>query len=90
MGRGGIEPPTPGFSIGVSSAPESALTGHHHTSYANTSDGPITEAQQIAQHYGQETAEIDPDLGQLIEAWNTLDCDAREAVLAIINAMKRG
>jgi len=74
----------------VSSAHESALTGHHQTSYANTSDGPITEAQQIAQHYSQETAEIDPDLGQLIEAWNTLDGDAREAVLAIINAMKRG
>ena len=90
VGRGGIEPPTPGFSIGVSSASESALTGHHQTSYANTSDGPITEAQQIAQQYRQETAEIDPDLGQLIEAWNTLDGDAPEAVLAIINAMKRG
>ena len=74
----------------MSSAHESALTGHHQTSYANTSDGPITEAQQIAQQYRQETAEIDPDLGQLIEAWNTLDGDAREAVLAIINAMKRG
>ena len=74
----------------MSSAPDSSLTGHHQTSYANTADGPITEAQQIAQHYAQETAEIDPDLGQLIEAWNTLDCDAREAVLAIINAMKRG
>ena len=74
----------------MSSAHESALTGHHQTSYANTSDGPITEAQQIAQQYRQETSEIDPDLGQLIEAWNTLDCDAREAVLAIINAMKRG
>ena len=55
----------------MSSAHESALTGHHQTSYANTSDGPITEAQQIAQHYAQETAEIDPDLGQLIEAWPT-------------------
>ena len=74
----------------MSSTHESALTGHHHTSYANTSDGPITEAQQIAQHFGQETAEIDPDLGQLIEAWNTLDGDAREAVLGIVNAMKRG
>ena len=74
----------------MSSAPDSALTGHHQTSYANTSDGPITEAQQIAQQYRQETAEIDPDLGQLIEAWNTLDGDAREAVLGIINAMKRG
>jgi len=86
VGRGGIESPTPGFSIDVSLAPKSALTGHHQTSYANTSDGPITEAQQ----YRQETAEIDPDLGQLIEAWNTLDGDAPEAVLAIINAMKRG
>ena len=74
----------------MSSAHESALTGHHQASYANTSDGPITEAQQIAQHYAQKTAEIDPDLGQLIEAWNTLDGDAREAVLAIIHAMKRG
>jgi hypothetical protein len=33
---------------------------------------------------------FDAGLSALIEAWNTLDCDAREAVLAIINAMKRG
>jgi hypothetical protein len=33
---------------------------------------------------------VDAGLSVLIEAWNTLDGDAREAVLAIINAMKRG
>jgi hypothetical protein len=33
---------------------------------------------------------VDAGLSALIEAWNTLDCDAREAVLAIINAMNRG
>ncbi len=33
---------------------------------------------------------ISASLSALIEAWNTLDGDAREAVLAIINAMKRG
>jgi hypothetical protein len=33
---------------------------------------------------------VDAGLPALIEAWNTLDGDAREAVLAIINAMKRG
>ena len=70
----------------MSSAHESALTGHHQTSYANTSDGPITEAQQIAQHYAQETAEIDPDLGQLIEVWNTLSPAIREAILAMLRA----
>ncbi len=70
----------------MSSAPDSALTGHHHASYANTSDGPITEAQQIAQQYRQETAEIDPDLGQLIEAWNTLPPAIREAILAMLRA----
>ena len=74
----------------MSSPNKSSLTGQNYISYANASYGPITEAQQIAQQYRQETAEIDPDLGQLIEVWNTLDCDAREAVLAIINAMKRG
>jgi len=70
----------------VSSAHESALTGHHQTSYANTSDGPITEAQQIAQQYRQETAEIDPDLGQLIEVWDTLPPAIREAILAMLRA----
>jgi len=70
----------------VSSAHESALTGHHQTSYANTSDGPITEAQQIAQHYGQETAEIDPDLASLIESWGTLPPAIREAILAMLRA----
>jgi len=80
VGRGGIEPPTPGFSIGVSSAHESAITGYHHTGYVNTSDGPITEPQQ----YRQETAEFDPDLGQLIEAWPTLPPAIREAILAML------
>ena len=70
----------------MSSAPESALTGHHQTSYANTSDGPITEAQQKAQQYRQETAEFDPDLGQLIEAWPTLPPAIREAILAMLRA----
>ena len=65
----------------MSSAPDSALTGHHHTSYANTSDGPITEAQQIAQHDEQETAEIDPELAKVIEVWDTLPPEIREAML---------
>ena len=86
VGRGGIEPPTPGFSIGVSSSPESQLTGHHHTSYANTSDGPINEAQQKAQHYGRDPVEITPDLTQVIEAWPTLPPAIREAILAILRA----
>jgi hypothetical protein len=33
---------------------------------------------------------VDAGLSALIEAWNTLDGDAREAVLGIVNAMKRG
>jgi hypothetical protein len=33
---------------------------------------------------------VDAGLSALIEAWHTLDGDAREAVLGIINAMKRG
>jgi len=86
VGRGGIEPPTPGFSIGVSSASDSSLTDHHQTSYANTSDGPITEAQQIAQQYGQETTENDPDLTRVIEAWPSLPAALHAAVLAMIDA----
>ena len=66
----------------MSSAPESQLTGHHHTSYANTSDGPITEAQ----HYGRDPVEITPDLAQVIEAWPTLPPAIREAVLATLRA----
>ena len=72
----------------MSSAPDSSLTGHHQTSYANTTDGPITEAQQIAQHYGQETAEIDPDLAQVIESWSTLPPGIREAILAMLRAVE--
>ena len=40
--------------------------------------------------HGSVEGGVDAGLSGLIEAWNTLDCDAREAVLAIINAMKRG
>jgi hypothetical protein len=40
--------------------------------------------------HGSVAGGVDVGLSALIEAWNTLDCDAREAVLAIINAMKRG
>ena len=86
MGRGGIEPPTPGFSIGVSSAPDSSLTGHHQTGYENTPDGPIGDAQQKAQHYGREPVEITADLAQVIEAWPTLPPAIREAVLAMLRA----
>ena len=86
MGRGGIEPPTPGFSVGVSSAPDSSLTGHHQTGYENTPDGPIGEAQQKAQHYGREPVEITADLAQVIEAWPTLPPAIREAVLAMLRA----
>ena len=70
----------------MSSTHESALTGHHQTSYANTSDGPITEAQQIAQHYGPETTENDPDLTRVIEAWPSLPAALHAAVLAMIDA----
>ena len=68
----------------MSSAPESQLTGYHHTSYANTSDGPIAEAQQKAQHYGRDPVEITPDLAQVIEAWPTLPPAIREAILAML------
>jgi hypothetical protein len=46
-------------------------------------------APRVAAHESMEEG-FDAGLSALIEAWNTLDCDAREAVLAIINAMKRG
>ena len=68
----------------MSSAHESALTGHHQTSYANTSDGPITEAQQKSQHYGRDPVENAPDLAQVIEAWPTLPPAIREAILAML------
>ena len=70
----------------MSSASDSSLTDHHQTSYANTSDGPITEAQQIAQQYGQETTENDPDLTRVIEAWPSLPAALHAAVLAMIDA----
>ncbi len=40
--------------------------------------------------HGSVAGGVDVGLSALIEAWNTLDGDAREAVLGIINAMKRG
>ena len=61
--------------------PGSQLTGHHQTSYVNTSDGPITEAQQKEQQYGRDPVEITSDLAQVIEAWPTLPPAIREAIL---------
>ena len=46
-------------------------------------------AARGAAHESMEEG-VEADLSALIEAWNMLDCDARAAVLAIINAMKRG
>ena len=46
-------------------------------------------AARGAAHESMEEG-VDAGLSALIEAWTTLDGDAREAVLAIINAMKRG
>ena len=52
-------------------------------------EGAARGAARGAAH-GSVEGGVDAGLSALIEAWNTLDCDAREAVLAIINAMKRG
>ncbi len=70
----------------MSSAPESQLTGNQQTGYENAPDGPITEAQQKAQHYGRDPVENAPDLAQVIEAWPTLPPAIREAVLAMLRA----
>ena len=68
----------------MSSAPESQQTG-----YGNTPDGPITEAQQKAQHYGRYPVENAPYLAIVIDAWHTLPPDTRAAILAIVEATHR-
>ena len=70
----------------MSSAPESQLTGNQQTGYGNAPDGPITEAQQKAQHYGRDPVEITADLAQVIDAWPTLPPAIREAILAMLRA----
>ncbi len=84
MDRGGIEPPTPGFSVGLSSAPDSLLTGDNLSGCDSSGNGEESGAQQKAQHEAAGTT-FDHRLERLIERWPTLTEDVRLRVLELIS-----
>ncbi len=78
--RGGIEPPTPGFSVGLSSHPDSLLTSDNLSGCDSSGNGDESGAQQKAQHFGGSSALNDPRLARLIEVWPMLSEETRDAI----------
>ena len=83
MDRGGIEPPTPGFSVGLSSRPDSLLTSDELSGCDSSGNGDETGTQQKAQHLGGSSALNDPRLARLIEVWPMLAQDVKRAILRL-------
>ena len=75
--RGGIEPPTPNFSVGLSSAPDSLLTSDNLSGCDSSGNGEESGAQQKAQHLRGSSALNDPRLARLIEVWPMLAEDVK-------------
>ena len=78
VGRAGIEPATPGFSVVGSSSEESALRACDNDTYETT-----PQVSQIGPHYIDR---IDPDLSRLMDAWPNLASEAKEAILDLLNS----
>tara|TARA_R110002072_G_scaffold13481_3_gene57036 strand:+ start:131964 stop:132284 length:321 start_codon:yes stop_codon:yes gene_type:complete len=95
MGGGGIEPPTPGFSIVVSDTPGTGASVESVDGSAMLSSKPKTSAQQIAQHErstGAEDVEFpdvrklsgnDPTLRLLVEVWSELPDSVQSQILRL-------
>ncbi len=81
--RGGIEPPTPGFSVGLSSAPDSLLTSHNLSGCDSSGNGEESGTQQKAQHLDGYLTRNDPRLARLIEVWPMLAEDVKRAILRL-------
>ena len=82
--RGGIEPPTPGFSDGLSSALDSLLTSDKLSGCDSSGNGHETRAQQKAQHEDRNSALNDWRLARLIEVWPMLSEETRDAIARLV------
>ena len=78
--RAGIEPATPGFSVGMSSSSGPHLTACQDTTCGIGGQGDKPEAQQKAQHGGPE----DHDLRIVMERWRGLSGDQRKRIMRIV------
>jgi hypothetical protein len=76
--RGGVEPPTHGFSV-RQQTPEN--TGKTQVSDAAGADAGAVETK---------TAQFPPDLQALIDAWPTLPDAIRAGILAMVRAARTG
>ena len=79
MGRGGIEPPTPGFSVGLSTVVETAISPDGDTRCDVASNQSKTVAQQKEQH---EVRNPD-DLARLTALWSLLPRDVQQAIMGV-------
>ena len=81
VGGGGIEPPTPGFSIVVSETAEDTVTTDFEREYDNGSISAAVDVQQIAQHFSTNPA----DLLLLIKHWPSLSDDTQKEILKLVH-----
>ena len=83
MGRAGIEPATPGFSVGVSLLPQSHAS---HLLEGGCDDGglaPILQAQQKAQYTAELKGVLDQQLLTLVKCWSSLPGSTRKLIIEL-------
>ena len=78
--KDGIEPPTLGFSVSLSSALDSLLTSNNLSACDSSGNGEESDAQQKTQHLGVNLTRNDPRLARLIEVWPTLAEDEKRTI----------
>ena len=81
--RAGIEPATPGFSVGLSSPSNLSTTASGLIGCDSGINGRKTRAQQKAQHETPKGA-FDPRLAWLIEVWAILPDDVTDAIARLV------
>ena len=90
MGRAGIEPATPGFSVGVSSQSQPITRRDSTVGYGDNTSGPISRAQQKAQHFLQSGScsgtPRDSRLAVLVERWDSLSVSVRDEIMRLSDA----
>ena len=86
MDRGGIEPPTPGFSVGLSSRPDPLLTSDNLSGCDSSGNGEESGAQQKAQHLGGNRGREDDGLARLNDAWSGVTAANQQAILDLLDS----
>jgi len=87
MGRGGLEPPTHGFSVRCSKN-----TNTCETKTCETSKEPLTP-QLTPQSHKQpqiDTSKLPPDLARIIESWPTLPDHIKAAIKIMVETFGAG